>query len=673
MAKGEFMNCLPVATQAEAEAGIVNDKTMTPLRASQAIDALGVSQTALGSPSGTGMVGFVQSGVGAQLRAAEDKLREKQSVADRATMADALVLGLPVLLNAGSYLLVGAGENIGAGTSLCGDGVDATLVTVRPTAALTNLYGLTMLGNSAFSDTTVALDRNGYNWAAGIGFPQPASNIRIERTSFSSVGTVDGTFGLYVDGADVSDVTVRDATFDAIALPQVKGNQDISTQTRWRFENYRASGCIDGFNINSPKGEFSYGYVDSYIGNSTQFGAAFAGPKCKFWTGTIRAVDNDFEAVHIEDATHNFDFHVLGERNNRLPGVPGSPPSPEAANGAVSIIGGANAGLLKLNLDLSQNVGGSPVGVCIQHGGKRLSDQKTVVPFNIQMRGHIKGGAGRIGVLAIEATDRIVADHLSIESQPNDALNPALAIPGSNIGGEVYIKTPGVVIEANDNTPMTGLDTLVLSDVTSDFTDWVLGTTTDRTAIQVAQTIKLTRPFTIDSAASWQPVMPVFRDCRARAWWKFSDNGSANGAASFCDEFIVESGALVPKPVVVCAGGTTDPVPNHTPAVMSTGDMVNGSTIIANLSNTIGILPGHDIAGAGIPSGTKIVAVLSTTSIALDKAATASSTGVSLGIRTPPTSDLCWRVNAGMLECRMYNSNTANGTLSLVLLGQMTA
>lgn len=51
------MTCLPIATQAEAEAGTVNDKMMTPLRTKEAIDALGVSQVALASPSGAGLVG----------------------------------------------------------------------------------------------------------------------------------------------------------------------------------------------------------------------------------------------------------------------------------------------------------------------------------------------------------------------------------------------------------------------------------------------------------------------------------------------------------------------------------------------------------------------------------------------------------------------------------------
>lgn len=51
------MSCLPIATQAEAEAGTVNDKPMTPLRVKQAIDALGVSEEVLASPAGGAMVG----------------------------------------------------------------------------------------------------------------------------------------------------------------------------------------------------------------------------------------------------------------------------------------------------------------------------------------------------------------------------------------------------------------------------------------------------------------------------------------------------------------------------------------------------------------------------------------------------------------------------------------
>jgi len=75
------MTCLPIATQAEAEAGAANDKLMTPLRTKEAIDALGVSQHALASQTGAEMVGFAQLGDGAEASSIAAKAR--QIVADR--------------------------------------------------------------------------------------------------------------------------------------------------------------------------------------------------------------------------------------------------------------------------------------------------------------------------------------------------------------------------------------------------------------------------------------------------------------------------------------------------------------------------------------------------------------------------------------------------------------
>lgn len=82
------MSCLPVATQAEAEAGIANDKAMTPLRTKEAIDALGVSRDELISPVGGQMVGFLQSGAGAVPRNMLAKTREIVSVADFGAVGD---------------------------------------------------------------------------------------------------------------------------------------------------------------------------------------------------------------------------------------------------------------------------------------------------------------------------------------------------------------------------------------------------------------------------------------------------------------------------------------------------------------------------------------------------------------------------------------------------------
>jgi len=618
----------------------------------------------LSASTGAALVGFIQSGTGAVARTSQAKERERQSVADRDTLANALATGRPVLFNAGART-VEATTPIVAGTQLYGEGEAATETTVRATVGLPNLYGFTVASNASITEQSIILNKNSQTWAAGIGFASAAANIRISRVAFSSASVADGTYGLYIDGEDVSDVTVDGMVADGIALPQIKGNSDASAQTRWNFDNYRATGCVDGFNINSPDGEFSYGLINGWVDTSTQFGYAFAGPECKFWRGTLLGKQNDFELGHIEDATKYFDFLVMAEANNLETGTAGSP---SAANGTISIIGGSHAGRLALHTDLSGNTG-EAVAVCIQAGGPRVSDGLTVNPFDIQIGGFVANGTNAL--IAIEATDRLILNELSVEgNSPNDAV---INMPGSNVSGALAINNPGIVIEANDNTPMTGLDRLILSEVGSDFTDWVDGTTTDRTAVQVTQLLKLTMDFTADVSATWQPVMPVFRDCRARAWWKFSQNGAANGAAVFCDEFIIESGALVSTPVVARAGGSSDPIPGHAAAVTPTGDTASGSTLIANLSSLSGVLPGYTVTGTGIPAGTKVLTVLSSTSIALDKAATATNAGTTLTIRTPPTTDLCWRVNSGMLECRVYDGSTANGMLSVVLQGMMTA
>lgn len=82
---------IPLASQAEAETGTDNEKRVTPLRVKQAIDALGVSPTALaatGAGEGSSLVGFKQDGVGAVDRTAEAKLRDIVSVKDFGAAGD---------------------------------------------------------------------------------------------------------------------------------------------------------------------------------------------------------------------------------------------------------------------------------------------------------------------------------------------------------------------------------------------------------------------------------------------------------------------------------------------------------------------------------------------------------------------------------------------------------
>lgn len=109
------MSCLPVATQAEAEAGMVNDKTMTPLRTKQAIDALGVSRDELISPVGAQMVGFSQNGVGAVARDMLTKTREIVSIADFGAVGDGVADDSDALAAAFAHMAVTGRVNLLSG------------------------------------------------------------------------------------------------------------------------------------------------------------------------------------------------------------------------------------------------------------------------------------------------------------------------------------------------------------------------------------------------------------------------------------------------------------------------------------------------------------------------------------------------------------------------------
>jgi len=70
-------------------------------------------------------------------------------------------------------------------------------------------------------------------------------------------------------------------------------------------------------------------------------------------------------------------------------------------------------------------------------------------------------------------------------------------------------------------------------------------------------------------------------------------------------------------------------------AVVSTGDITSGSSVIVNISpNTTGLFPGMFITATGVPTLTKILTVDSSTQVTMDGNATATTTGVSLTFET---------------------------------------
>lgn len=112
------------ATQAEAEAGMVNNKAMTPLRVKQAIDTLGVSKIELASPLGSGIVGSKRDAPSAVPATVKARLDQVVSVKDWGVEGSSTVADIAKIQAAvdeaplGSTLLLPGGIIFSTGLSI---------------------------------------------------------------------------------------------------------------------------------------------------------------------------------------------------------------------------------------------------------------------------------------------------------------------------------------------------------------------------------------------------------------------------------------------------------------------------------------------------------------------------------------------------------------------------
>lgn len=107
------------------------------------------------------------------------------------------------------------------------------------------------------------------------------------------------------------------------------------------------------------------------------------------------------------------------------------------------------------------------------------------------------------------------------------------------------------------------------------------------------------------------------------------------------DQGTIPADATVPKVPVKTATGlyhevyrkdidTYNQTLYSTVVITYTGNTVNGTNSITNMSSTVGLVKGMTVAGTGIPAGSVIVAILTGTSIQISNNAISTNVGISI-------------------------------------------
>lgn len=137
---------------------------------------------------------------------------------------------------------------------------------------------------------------------------------------------------------------------------------------------------------------------------------------------------------------------------------------------------------------------------------------------------------------------------------------------------------------------------------------------------------------------NWQPIPP---DNLIPEETPFSNPGTAavNGATSGMAAVVIGAGYVgygagrmgMRVGLTYLAGW---PIAGLTPSVVTTGDLTSGSTTIGSVDTT-GVAPGAPLSAPGLPAGT-VVESIGTSTLTVSQAATTTASGVTLTIGYPP-------------------------------------
>jgi hypothetical protein len=525
------------------------------------IEVVNIETLALGS-SAASLTSYIPSGVGAVQTTVQDKLRESVSVKDFGAVGDgvtddsavlhtaaeaAIAAGTSLFIPAGIYLISTSSSMQLQNISVHGEG-DSSVLKVRSTVTTPDLAAVSIVGsNVTLRALAFDLERTTYTAAKAVSFDGTASNIEIDSCTFFSTATT-GNRALYMNGFNVFNLTISNSLFDFLETAIAKDNADTSTQRTHKYIGNTVTNCIDGFNVNSPLGEWTDVEI---IGNTflstSQFPVALAGANCR----NVTISGNSFRdigrhGVHIEASSNNVSVanNVFFDTANDLNSL---------EDGNVHIITGSyNISVTGNTFDLTQT--GTPVGVSILAGG-------TGDPKNVTVIGNVFSCSSitQAAVLAYITTGCVVSNNsftnLSSASKitATNAFIKANKSVLSGVGNTFY--NPGSILSVDDDS-YVGVDSSIIDGDLTNF-DFLVNNAND--ALSVAfNDFTIRRAFTADSTPQWNIVFPAGAIFRGHVAGKFvSGYGAASAVVELVDLVWDNTTLTVTNLDAIASGGDT--------------------------------------------------------------------------------------------------------------------
>ncbi len=385
----------PVASQAEAEAGIVSDKAMTPQRVSQAIDALGVSQVVLASTAGAAQVGYTAPGTGSIDERIADMLDKAVWLDSKGADVSGTELSiLPVLraLETGRPIAIPSGIfNLGEATggqiidlSDYGEGItflsmgDVEFRCNSTVDDITGMFALGGAGNTGFRAGKMRFRDMGYDplktWRGAVGF-----NLIGGYSEWGDV-QIDGIYGK-----------------DLVACMTVTNGHATNRVRGIEIGQIYSDNCYYGFNAQNQGDGVKIGQLIAYQNYRPYFVYGVTDHEVKIFNRKNRDTSG---AVNIARFAGGYDTtgikvkYVARDQDQDFPHV--LIDHLDLAGGKISNI--------DIDVDIESSVNYDPVRFVNYNSGSESSSASSNEVSNIKLRGTCDAQARDVSVTASYAS-----------------------------------------------------------------------------------------------------------------------------------------------------------------------------------------------------------------------------------------------------------------------------